>query len=360
MPRFNLKFARAVASLVGTTVGAGMFALPYVFARLGFLLASFSLLSVSFLSTLLNQLYARVIIKTEDDHQLSGYAGIYLGRWGKGLAFFSLTFGLYGALIAYLLQGGKFLSTMLPIDPIVSSGLFWLFLSSLLVLGLRITSISELFFSGSILILVLLVSLLSFSRLDLANLNPILRLRSLRLRSGLAGRAGFPPLGLLDFLSHLGVVLFALGGTSAIPEVEEILRGEQEKLPKVIKLSGYLVLVLYAVFSLAVVGACGGATTPAALDGLGKVLGQPVFLLGSALGVFALGSSYLLLGYSLREVYFRDLGIPKPLAWFLVLIPPILIVFFSNLGFISILSLTGMIGIGTSWFLVLLIYLRSA
>lgn len=352
MSRFNLRFFRAVASLVGTTIGAGMFALPYILAHSGLVFFLTLLLVVSFLSTSLNSFYARVIVKTKGDHQLPGYAAIYLGKWGKALALFSLTFGIYGALVAYILQGGKFLGSILSVDSAVAGGLLWLSLSALLVLGLHVASISELVFSSGIIVLVLFLSLLAFARFELSNLlNP-------PALSGVEG-SGFPPLGLLNFLSHLGVILFAFGGTSAIPEVEEILRVEREKLPQVIRLSGFLVLVLYAIFSLAVVGVCGGATTPATLDGLGKILGKPAFLLGSALGVFALGSSYLLLGYSLREVYFRDLGISKSLAWFLVLIPPILVTFFSHPSFISVLSISGLIGIGFSWLLVLLIHFRS-
>ena len=64
---------RALTSLVGTTVGAGIFALPYVFSHLGLIVFSILLISVSFVSTFINQTYVRIIESTHGDHQLPGY-----------------------------------------------------------------------------------------------------------------------------------------------------------------------------------------------------------------------------------------------------------------------------------------------
>ena len=373
-------FIRAVAALVGTTVGAGMFALPYLLSRFGFLVFSIILVGVGLLSTWLNQIYARVVVKTPGDHQLPGYAAIHLGEWGKFLAFFSMVSGIYGALTVYIIQGGEFLSSLVRWNQTFLSLLFWLILSSFLILGLRVASVGEIALSGGIVVLVLFIAGCAFRHFDPSNLVKVTRALTdfpvaacptcSATRSGRATHAsplfgaGHAPqlrnfLSLLNLFAPLGVVLFAFGGTSAIPEVEEIMRAERGKLPRVISFSGDLVLILYILFALAVVGACGSATTPAALSGLGKVSGESVFLWGTALGVIALGSSYLLLGYSLREVYFRDFGISKSLAWLLVLVPPVLIALFSNLGLLSVLSVTGMIGIGLSWLLILLIYLRA-
>jgi len=345
MLRVDLRFARAVSSLVGTTLGAGMFALPYVISRSGLLLGIAFLLLMGFLSTRLNQFYGKVIVKTEGDHQLSGYARIYLGRWGRLVALFSLIFGIYGALVAYGVQGGNFLSGVTSFSPREASVVFWALLSLLLVLGLHLTSLSELVLTFGVLALLLVLTFWALFRFNPFNLS--------------LSPSTFSRLTPKDVFSNLGVVIFAFGGTSAIPEVEEILRVEHQKLPRAIGFSGVIVLISYLLYSLVVVGACGPSVSQASLDSLAATLGFPVPLLGSTLGVFALGSSYLLLGYALREVFYRDLGISKPVAWFLALFPPFLVLIFSRPAFTSILGITGMLGIGLSWLLVLLIYLRA-
>jgi len=64
-------------------------------------------------------------------------------------------------------------------------------------------------------------------------------------------------LGFRELLRALGVAFFSFGGTSAIPEVGEMMRSRRESLPKVLSFSGYTVLSLYALFSISMVGVGG-------------------------------------------------------------------------------------------------------
>ena len=77
------KVFRAISALVGTVIGAGIFGIPYVVAKIGFLPGIFYLLTLGTLVLFLNLLYGEVILRTPGDHQLTGYAEIYLGKFGK-------------------------------------------------------------------------------------------------------------------------------------------------------------------------------------------------------------------------------------------------------------------------------------
>src|SRR3989344_8630530 len=104
------KFFPALAVLVGTTIGAGFLGIPYVVSKSGFPIG-FAYLVFVFAFLLLTKLYlGEVILRTNGNHQLSGYAEMYLGKAGKFLMFFAMIFGIYSALIAYLIGEGQSLS----------------------------------------------------------------------------------------------------------------------------------------------------------------------------------------------------------------------------------------------------------
>ncbi len=118
--------ARAIAVLVGTTIGAGIFALPHVIAQAGLAIGLTYLLGLGILNLLLNIIYGEVILCTTGDHQLTGYAQIYLGKKGKALATAAMFFSLYGALLAYLIKIGQFLALIFGLpSPLLFSVLFF-------------------------------------------------------------------------------------------------------------------------------------------------------------------------------------------------------------------------------------------
>ena len=72
--------------LAGTIIGAGIFALPYVFAKAGLVAGFFYLALGGIAYTVVHLMYADVIMRTRSAHRFPGYAGLYLGRFGFILA----------------------------------------------------------------------------------------------------------------------------------------------------------------------------------------------------------------------------------------------------------------------------------
>lgn len=322
----NHRVYRATSSLIGTTIGAGMFAIPYVVSKFGFWSGIVYLLALGILNLILNLIYGEIILRTFGDHQLSGYGQLYLGKRGKAIATIALFFSLYGALLAYLVKTGEFLALISS----VQNSFFWtivfFLLSSLAIFfGLRAVSTLENFITVALLGLTLLMVGLGFGKINVLNLS----------------RVNFS-----YFFLPLGVILFAYSGSSVIPEMEEILRREPHKLKKSIIIGSAVPILIYLLFTVAVVGVCGNLTSDDAISGLSLFFPPWMVILGALLAILAMASSYLTIGYVLKEVWFRDIAIDKTLSFILACSPPLILFILGAKNFIDILQFTGAISGG--------------
>jgi len=137
-------FIRATAILTGTIIGAGMYGIPYAVSKSGFFIGLLMIIILGEVVVILNLAYGEVISRTKGKHQFTGYAEKYLGKKGKMLALFSVLTGLYGGLIAYIIEVGKLLDFLFPLDSITSpffwSLMFFITVSLAVLLGLKIVS----------------------------------------------------------------------------------------------------------------------------------------------------------------------------------------------------------------------------
>ena len=333
------KTFQAVATLVGTTIGAGIFGLPYAIAKIGFVPGVIYLLTLGFLTLLLNLVYGEVILRTSGDRQLTGYASVYLGKWGRSIALITLLLTVYGALLAYFIKIGHFLSFLFGFGlPVYWSFAFLTVASLALFFGLRAVSLVEGILVLLLLGLIVLLGVVGMGKIEFANFS------------------GFFPQFL--FLPY-GVILFALSGASVIPEMEEILREEHQNLKRAIIIGTLIPLFFYLLFITLVVGVCGNLTSDDAILGLALLLPSWVADLGAILGILTMGTSFLTLGFVLREVYFRDFAIPKFFSWLLVCLGPPVLYFLGAKNFIEIIGATGSLMGGLTGVLICLMFLRA-
>jgi len=109
----NSDFFQALAILTGTIMGVGLFSLPYITAKVG-------ILTMLFISHIRRRdyfnsdfFYGEIALRTKGLHRLPGYTEKYLGKRAKIVAFISSSLGLTGAILAYLIIGGRFLGAIL-------------------------------------------------------------------------------------------------------------------------------------------------------------------------------------------------------------------------------------------------------
>lgn len=337
----NRQFLRAVAVLACTTIGAGIYGIPYAISKVGYAAGLLYLLTLGAMVMILNLVYGEIILKTKGDHQLTGYGEIYLGQIGKILASLSLFVGLYGALLAYIIKTGEFLALLIGGQSLFFSIIFFILGSTAVVFGLKTVSRIDLIFFILIQAIILIITVSGL---------PYFTLENLQLKTG--------GLTASSLILPYGVILFAISGSSAIPEVEEILRKRHFLLKKAI-LAGTLVPILvYLWFATTVIGISGKLTSEDSFSGLAYFLPGWIVKMGALLGVITMSTSFLGLGYVLREIWHRDFFIPKPLALALALLPPFDLFLLGAQDFISVLNFTGAITGGLTGIIILVIYAK--
>jgi tyrosine-specific transport protein len=319
-------FFGAVALMVGTAVGAGIFALPYTFAKAGTLVGVVYLVVLGSILLLVNLAYGEIAISTEGDHQYTAYVERYLGKRWKVLSLFSMCLGFYGALSAYTVEVSTLLQELLAgVIPLtrIQFGLIYIVCVGLaLLIGLRaVTAVDK------VLMLVMLGLIATFVIIGIPHIN-------------LDNLEAVHPTAL--FLPY-GVVLFALTAASAVPDMKRVLHNEGHLLKRAILIGSSLPVIIYIIFSIVAVGITGQGTTESSILGLGEVLGPSALVLGGIFGCITMTTAFLVLGLALREMYQLDMKIHGTIAWLLVLIPPLLMLLLNLLSFVEILGMSGAI-----------------
>jgi len=336
----NRAVYEAISTLIGVMIGAGIFGIPYVFAKAGFLTGLTTLFIIGTAMTLINLYLGEVVLRTKGNHQLTGYASIYLGRTGKLLMTASMIFGIYGALIAYIIGEGESLNAIFPINTMFYSVVFFLFMAVLVYYGLRAIKESELLMSGIklVIFLIIFVALFFSNNLRAENLTEF---------------------SLTDIFIPFGVVLFAFLATAAVPEMKEELGKNKKYLKKAIITSSLIALVVYALFALVIVGISGQETTEVATVGLSHLLGQKIHILLNLFAVFAMATAFLGLGLALKEMYVYDFKLNNKLAWFLTCSVPISLFLLGVRGFIKTIAITGAVSGGLAGVLIVLMAAKA-
>jgi len=336
------QFRQAAAALVGTMVGVGIFGVPFVFARAGFWTGALWLIGIAAVMVLFYQMYAELMLRTEGDHQLVGYAERWLGAWGKRVVAFALIIGIYGALLAYTIVVGQFLhnvlSNFLTIDPEFYSILFTVVVAPLILARLTTISFIEQGLTVLFIAVVVIIAVASFSNIELSNLS-----------------FSVPSYWFLPY----GVLLFAFSGATSMPIVRRIMRGKEQGIRTAVLSAIILVSLLYLLFAAVVVGVSGQVTSPDALSGLFDFIGMPIVVLGSLFGVLTIATSYLMLGTAMYEILHLDYRMRRPVAWPLVVLPPLIFYFSGLRNFIDVIGTVGAVTVGLTSIVFILAYLKS-
>jgi len=332
--------------LVGMIVGVGVFALPFAFAQAGFFVGLGFLGVLGVAITTLHLIYGEVTLRTQKSFYLVGYAEHYFGRAGKWIITGAVLFGLIGALLAYIIISGHFLETVgLAFTASALGQAFWLSIaffvsaSILSLWGVRRLAREELLLAT---VLVVVVLIISFDSLRFVNLQNLVTSNG-------------------QFFLPYGVVLFSLLGTSAIPEIRQMLVGANKgKSLRVVLLWGTIIpILLYALFSLAVVGVTGLTTTEEPFQGLAATVGARVIVLGSLFGFLAVMTSYLVLALNGIETLMQSYGFSRKIAWVVISGAPVTLFLLGVRDFINIVDFVGTVLTAVIGTAIILLWWRS-
>lgn len=336
----------ATSTLVGTVVGAGILGIPYAVSQAGFLYGLILIALIGFAFVFLNLFMGEIVLRTKKQFQLTGYATKYLGKKGKILMTFSMLFGIYGALTAYLIGEGAALKAIFGVgDQLIYTLIFFLIAFLIIYQGMRSTGKAEFILICFLLLVVVFIGILSFDKINSRNFS------------------SFNPE--LFFLPY-GVIIFAYLAAPAIPEMQEILGKHKEKMRKAIVIGSLVPIFLYLLFTIVIVGLIGrenfsllAPNERIATVALSIYSNPLLSLFANFLASLAMFTSFLTLGIALVELYVYDYGFKRFIAFLLTFSLPLAIVLFELTTFISVLTVTGTLAGGLEGVLLIFMYWQS-
>lgn len=327
----------AFATLIGTTIGAGIFGIPYVVAKAGFWTGILVIILVGIIVCVISLYLSEILLRTKEHHQLPGLAEIYLGKTGKLLMSSAMIIGIYGALIAYSIGVGEALFSVLNLNKMMISILFISIFGFIMYFGLKIFEGFEEILTSLVILLVTAIAILSFASIKPENLS------------------GF---NLKNIFIPYGVILFASLGIYAIPEMKKELTNKLF-LKRAIITGISVAVIVYIIFTTLIVGITGSETTEVASVGLGNKLGGNIRFLVNIFVVLPLTTAFLSLSFALKDSYKSDYKINNFISWLMVIIVPVIFTLVQLVGFVRVMEISAVVGDGLMLTLITIMHSKA-
>lgn len=334
-------YYKAVAVIVGYIIGVGMFSLPFLVVKAGVLGFFFWLAILIPTQHMIHAIYANMIVVTKRYHRLPGYAGKYIGHNGKIIVFISKIVGNYGALLAYTIITGIFLTELLgPIFggyELIYVTIVFALEAFIVYCGIGVIAKAELFMTGLLVLVVSLITVKGWGNISITNYT------------------------LIDWkyiLLPYGILLFSLDGNGALPIAAKLVNRNKEEFKSVIRAAYLLSIVVIIVFTLVIVGITGFNTTEDALTGIKQVMGGGVVTFALIFGVLSMITSFVGVAESIRETLWWDFQFNRKLAWALAVFIPYFFYIAGVTNLVRVISFAGAIAGGLSAMMMILMFLH--
>lgn len=332
-------YLKGLGMMVGMIFGAGIFALPYVFAKAGLFWGIADFIIAFIILLLFHFWYAEIAYYTKEKHRFTGYAEIFLGKKAKFLAFLSTLFSYYGSLLIYGILGGIFMANIFNFSVSQMAVAFFAVAGIMAFVSFEKIAVINFYLTVPLFGFVIYLFFIAFPSINADNF--------LNGANMFFNRNWFLP---------YGVWLFALSCTSVIPEVRDIFsKVSIIKFKRIIWLSISLSALFYFIFVIAVWGASGKFTTEDALSGLSGIIGRAGLVAGSLIGFLAVFTSYIALAADMKNVFIYDYKISAVKSWLFSVIPPLALFFLGVHDFVKTLGIIGSVGMGVFGIFVILI-----
>lgn len=333
----NKELLYSTFTFLGLIIGAGIFAIPYVVAKAGFLTGVIDLVLLTIILIYVCLCLGEIVLRTKGKHQLTGLAEKYLGKEGKQIMFIAIIVSSYSALTAYTIGTGAALNSLFNWNQTYWSILFLIIVSTILLFKLKVFETFENIFTPIKLIIILIIIALAFSTIKTNNLT------------------GF---NLNLIYIPYGVLLFALTGFSVIPEMAREIKNKAT-LKKSIILGISIAAIIYLLYALVVVGNLGKNTTELSTIALGQQLGKSMLVLANLFALIAMATAFVAVGFALKENYILDNKLNKTLSWLLVIAPLFILTLIGKFSFVKVIEVGGIVGTGISLLAILVMHGRA-
>lgn len=313
--------------LAGTIIGAGVFALPFVFKTAGLSAGIFYLGLGAIVYAIIHLMYADLVLVTGGEHRFVGLAEIYLGKGASLLGLFMAVVQMIFVMTIYLILSVSFLNLVFGENfDIYKLGAFWVLGSLAIFLKTRRLAFLETLIAWG---MVAIIAVLFFFGLD---------------RPEFIGKTPFYP-NFAQILLPLGPIFFSLAGRVAIPSLVQYFRlpgvGHNHALIKRTVVWGtVLPAIVYTAFIFGILG-LSPAVSEDSVSGLVGYAPAGLLMVVGILGILSLWSSYIVVGLDVKNTLALDLKISPTIRDAIVVAFPVILYL---VGFQNFLGLVGFVG----------------
>lgn len=314
----------AVATLMGTIIGVGLFAIPWAINQAGVISLFVYMAGLAVIQYWLHLLFAEAVLSTKEKHRVPGLMEKYGSKKGKIAAFIAEVISSYGSILAYIIVGGLFLHQLF--SPYWGGSVFlystalFLLVELITFFDIKMIAGAEFFLTALLVAAIGLITWRGFGQISLDN---------------------YQLVNWQNIFLPYGPIFFAISGSSAIPEVCRLLDREKHKIRSAIAWGTFLPAILMLIFVLVVLGITGERTSHDTLAGLGMVLNDGVITFSLIFGLLAIISSYIVIAQSLEEVFEWDFKLTNKLSWLLAGFVPYLLYALGWTNLTKVISFTG-------------------
>ncbi|MBY7973580.1 aromatic amino acid transport family protein [Vibrio fluvialis] len=323
--------------IAGTTIGAGMLALPLASAGIGFSTSLMIMLALWALMAFTALLMVEIHQYADKDATLHTLAKQILGNKGKWIATFAMLFLFYALCAAYIAGGGaQFTNRISEFTGLEVSGptgtlIFTLIVAAVVTIGTgTVDRVNRLLFAGKMVAMVMVLTFLA------PNVSQSYLLSM--------------PLGQGLIVASIPVIFTSFGFHGSIPAIVNYLDGHTPSLRKAIVVGSAIPLVIYVFWQVVTLGV---VSQPELVDnaGLSALIGtlsQTVHQsnLGHVIGIFAdlalltsfLGVSLGLFEFMGDTIRKKDGNMNRIVASLVTFTPPLMFALFYPQGFIMALG----------------------
>lgn len=323
--------------IAGTTIGAGMLALPLASAGIGFGTSLLIMIALWALMAFTALLMVEIHQYADKDATLHTLAKQILGQKGKWVASFAMLFLFYSLCAAYIAGGGAQFTHRLTefagieISNPLGTLLFTLLVALVVTIGTStVDKVNRLLFAGKMAAMIIVLSFLA------PNVSQSYLL-SMPLEQGL-------------IVAAIPVIFTSFGFHGSIPAIVNYLDGDTPSLRKAILIGSAIPLIIYIFWQIVTLGVVSQPqlVENSGLSALIVTLGQTVHQsnLSSIIGVFAdlalltsfLGVSLGLFEFMGDTIKKKNIPLHRMAASVITYLPPLVFALFYPQGFIMALG----------------------